>query len=150
LYRLLRTLCSELELAGETAALLREFYLRLEPKLAQFSDELLEAALGMILDARPAVLSFDGLLSPLVVAFSTGVQVSLAVETLERRIFDDDSEEVDLPRYLPRILPLLDKHLVVAGAQGERVKGSIKVGSRSTARAAAKSAMATAVAAATA
>ena len=133
LYRLVRSLSSTNMFDDETAEILREFFLRLEPKLTQFTDELLDAVLAMLLDARRSILPFDALLPSLVVAFSTGRQVVLAVETLEKRLFEVvDPEDIDLDHYLPRLLPLLDSHLTVAGTQSDKVKGTIKIGNRNS------------------
>lgn len=110
------------------ATLLRDYFLRLEARLLQFSDELLEAALGMLLDAPAAILPLDALVPSLVVAFRSGLQAKKAVETLERRLFDDnDGDKVDdQDTILPLLLPLLDSHLVVGGA-AEKVHATLKL-----------------------
>jgi hypothetical protein len=100
----------------ELKPFLLELQLQAGSSSSGFKDELLEAALHLLLSSPVSVLSLHDLIPSVQMSLSTGLQALRSVQLLTRHLISDKSQ---LTQYLPTLLPVLDRYLTTSEG-GER------------------------------
>jgi hypothetical protein len=90
------------------------FVASVKTSIGALNDELLSAALSLILQAPRIILSdIDDHVDSICLSLETGYQVELALRLLETYILRQEDKLTALVNHLPRILKLLEQYLIV-------------------------------------